>query len=1111
MTEVERAAGQPLPEAWARTSAANIAHGAELVRAVSPASARTEWLRDIEHAVEADRRVYSLQPSSTQINALEELANASLSGLRVQWDFDAGSPGRLEDIGFVSRVGDARAVWATFLREKSTELAAIFDGSILTDTEVVEVDTTPGPYDIVRVLRRRDGYRIDHDHFDVYVTNERSSLGAGTLNQIVGRWNRAVPAAFARLVAGGILSQAEARRHVATDVLSAAIHIGCSDHCSATWNLLKSFDEEIILDAVGGRELGRVNPRRNFSGTVRQLGVPTGGNGSTASIRMRGARIMRTSWPSAQIGGTTRYDGTYNLTSATPWSIDLSGTQNPSGAWPIGRVDRRALGDPTTIVHMPVAWNPSTTPSPDFGSPDAWPANTNLRHGQEIVYGWFTYWQDLFGGMLGRQIPDTFTFELNPSASISGGSTGNYDTAVPGSGQSNHAQMSIAWLSNDSFSTDPDTVNRTILLLSHEFSHGMQGCIANTGASCTVTDPGQQPFRPPTAADWRRQVYDAYVENGANAFALILSEFRTSTDEYITWQHNWRYGGYMDHTDDFANQLEDSGTGTLGGDDGYDCDEAGAPACPGTHVCVESEESGFDSPANGGKLCRRLCTSDAGCVAPWPVATQFCENGGGNPGYCQQFGYSNNWFTTVGTRLAFDLGWFNALYLLTLATPGADNNGTRDFNIGSDSWYAHLADVGFHTVGVTRAVRSATNESGVTSRDDFADSFDEALAVPVLNAAGTLVQWGSSSARYPNLDTAADTDWYLFRGNAFANYTISALPVGASTVDLAIQVLDLSTSGTTFLVQGSNPTGATAVLTTGALPNNDWYAIRVANRVVSSGAYTLRVQLASSADDDFPNVAAEAYPVPNGVAQPGYLTSADVDRFQIYGRNVSSSSLTVTATGSPTPIVEVFSPTSVSLGSATGTITVPAATIALYGTGHYYFTVRNPGATSYAYNVTASFSCASWTAGSCDNQTSAPTVASRYAWGDRFAGRLPIAAATATYSVALAENEHAALSLTDVASSCRFELELLPPSDLTFFRGAGGVMQPVAHWTDETSTGFGPGASNAAGTRRGAGGHIVAPTAGTYSVRVRTTSGSSCTYHLLVSKAGHLATARPDW
>jgi hypothetical protein len=690
LNDVERAAGIPLPGAWARTSVEDMMRAAHLVREIMPVEQRNQWSRDIDLAIERDDGISSSRPTAAQIAAIAQLANESVSDLRVQWNFETGSPSRLDNVGYVNRSGAASTVWEGFVRERQATLVGLFDDSILTDAEVVEVDPTPGPFDIVRVLRRRGGLRIDHDHLDVYVSNDHSTLGRGVLTRIVGRWNLRVPDAFERLRRRGFLTESEIRARVGGDALSATLDVGCSDVCYANWRVLRTFDEEILFDAVTGEETRRIDPRHQYSGTVRQLGVPPEVGGALP-IRMRGAR-GRAQCPAVHLSRQHLAVGrNIQHQQSASWAIDLCGA-TPAGTWPVGRVDRRVFNDWTTIVSNRVAWSPVSAPNPNFGSPDAWPSNaSDLRHGQEIVYGWYSYWQYLFKDVIGCQVPDTFKFELNPSG-MGGGSTGNYDFPVPGSGQTNHASSTIGWSADDSFPTDPSTVTRTVFLLGHEFTHGIQGCIANPGAPCQWKDPGQQNYRPPGHPElWRRVVYDAYAENFANMVSLILGEFRypvAPADYAINWKHNWRYGGYFDSSDDFANPIEDS-IGTAPSTAGYDCHVPGAPSCLATHDCVVSEESGVAPPSAQGSICRRRCTAHTDCpTPPWPNEIRFCAD----QSYCQQYGYKNDWFSTVGTRLAFDLGWKDALKLMVLAASGAHNNGIRDFNVGSDTWYDHLAD-----------------------------------------------------------------------------------------------------------------------------------------------------------------------------------------------------------------------------------------------------------------------------------------------------------------------------------------------------------------------------------------------------------------------------------
>ena len=261
----------------------------------------------------------------------------------------------------------------------------------------------------------------------------------------------------------------------------------------------------------------------------------------------------------------------------------------------------------------------------------------------------------------------------------------------------------------------------------------------------------------------------------------------------------------------------------------------------------------------------------------------------------------------------------------------------------------------------------------------------------------------------------------------------------------------------------------------------------------------------TTTSDDFPAVSAEAYPLVTGVVQSGWLTAFDRDRFQIYVKTPTTTSLSVVTTSTPAPTVEIRTSAGVLVASGTGSATAPSAT-----TGFYLVDVWDPAGVARGYSVTATIGCA---AGSnCDDLTTAPATAARYTWGDRFGGRLPSGASTATYTVALNANENAVFSLADNSTtSCQLALDLTPPATLVYFNN-----KPVFSWNDLPAPfdDNGPAAGNRGGFRRGAGGHVTAPITGTYTLTVRRQNpgvAAACHYRLFVGHSTILSTARPQW
>lgn len=113
-------------------------------------------------------------------------------------------------------------------------------------------------------------------------------------------------------------------------------------------------------------------------------------------------------------------------------------------------------------------------------------------------------------------------------------------------------------------------------------------------------------------------------------------------------------------------------------------------------------------------------------------------------------------------------------------------------------------------------------------------------------------------------------------------------------------------------------------------------------------------------------------------------------------------------------------------------------------------------------------------------------------------------------NVSLGANERLAVAAGDlIGSGCEVATDLYGPSTMEHF-----ASQPIFQWTDGKHAG-GSAASHigAAPAARGAGGHFVAPVAGTYRVRVRssTFSSSPCIYRIFLARPGQFYQAMPTW
>ncbi|MBK8170721.1 MAG: hypothetical protein IPK60_10330 [Sandaracinaceae bacterium] len=1099
LEEIERTTGRALPEAWASADADQLHDVAALVRGATPTSARDAWLIPLRNAIAADRTLGGVTPAQDQLDALVSLSEQSVGAFSAEWDFVNGSPARLEQLGYVVRDVDAAQAWNAFLSAKHAEIQALFGSSIFSDLEQVAVEQV-GEFDVVRLLRRHGAYRIDQDYLDVYVSSERSILGAGVVWRVTARWNPLVPAAMTRLLARGLISEERARASAGGDALSAFLLVACAQECSATWHVLVSPEESVRIDALSGDVTNRTDPQLRGSGTLYQHGYPPGSTAAGATIRLRGARIRDSS--GVEIGATNG-DGMYTATGAGPWTIELNGRQSTSGGmWPNGRVDRRANDSSwPAIISSSVSWNQASDPNRNFGSPDAWSSQpSTMRKAGSVVFNWYAYWQNLFKYYVGVEVTDTVSIVIRPdvTSGLHGGGTQTSNTTPPGSGQVTWATTQVYWNPTDVISSSPDSLITDMLsIFAHEYAHTVQACAEQVGYGCSHMDAADDGLRPSDPSTWRYSVFASFQENFPSFFATVLSEYRTwQNGGSFKFEPYWKYHTYFDPTDDFANPLEDNDPGTPAAEGMINClsTPCGSPLFDAVAPSFLSPYTQrVDMDPTSSCTCLRRCTVDADCAI-----TGNCGGGG----QCEPNNYRQQWFSNVGERLAFDIGWLPAFRAMAVAATGAQNNGMRNYNLGTDTWYARLADQGLNVAAITRAVRSVTDEAGIVSRDDFADARAEALPIPLVNSSGTSLAWGSGPLQYPQLDSLLDSDYFLFRGVANSSYIVTADPRPGSSVDLAATVYRVSDGwqvGTS-----SAPTGQSVVFTTIALPANGWYVLKIHNRVLTTGPYTARISLAPSSDD-FPNVTDEAYPLPSGVTQSGYLSALDVDRFQIYVPSTSGS-LQVVSSSSTAATVKVYGPTGTLLGSASGSLTIPASTIATAGIGYYLVDVVDGSSVPRSYSVTATLSCATSLMSSCDDRTSSAALPTRKTWGDRFAGRLPTAASEATYSILLNANESVSAGLFSDSPSCRFEVELLPPAAMAHFDGG-----PVFIWTDDNTSGIGTGAADTAGSRRGAGGHFYAPLAGTYRLRVSQTSAATCAYRLVVSKPGLTTTAMPTW
>ncbi len=1062
---------------------------------------------------ETELAVAGVVPTPEHRVAIAHLADASIGDFAIEYNSIRGTPGRLDQVGFVRRplasdTNSAIESWRAMLAAHRSSMDALYGANLSDELELVE-QMRMGSLELLRFRRVVAGFVVESDTLDALVTNETASVGPGVVWRIQSSWSTTASRLLAGLSRATLLSEAEAKRLVglAPDAGNAQLHTRCGvDHCTLTWFVDAAVDARFGVDAVTGEITGPYDIRQEGAGSVTLATLRPGAAGVLTTSRFRGARFRQ---GGPVIGNTDRTTGAYSNPAPDPWTMAPTGG-NMGSPWMSGRVDRRDLS--MNVVEYQVAWTPTTQPNRNFGSPDAWPPNpATMQHGTEIAYSWLTYWTDLFrtsgsGGPSLSQVVDTASFVITPFPvpGFGGGSTVTLSTGVPGSGQSSWGQMFLTWPSDDGNLTTTNVPPSWWMgLWAHEFGHTIGNCAATAGSSCDDADPGAAPGRPAVWTDYKRQVYGAHIENLASFLSAFLNEWQdTYNGGSAFFESNFRYGGYQDTSDTFGTQTSDSAGGincSLCGVDPTKC-------CPPTHLCrTGTNESPISLTAG---ICARMCTPT------FPPTPPLCAPGENDltcapfapsptGGVCWNDDYNNNWFTTVGTRLVFDSQWNEALPIMLGAQAGSGGNYARDFNLGTDSMYATMANFNFDLLEVTRAVRSATNEPGVTSRDDFTNAGARALPITVTDVNGTTIWWGSGVQDYPQINDTLDSDYVMFRGVAGSSYTVNSTAFSSPSLAPTVAVYRW-TPAFTSIASATGPAGGTASATTGALAATDWY-VAAFGGIAGLGRYTARIRLTSTTNDDFPAVSAEAYPLVTGVVQSGWLTAFDRDRFQIYVKTPTTTSLSVVTTSTPAPTVEIRTSAGVLVASGTGSATAPSAT-----TGFYLVDVWDPAGVARGYSVTATIGCA---AGSnCDDLTTAPATAARYTWGDRFGGRLPSGASTATYTVALNANENAVFSLADNSTtSCQLALDLTPPATLVYFNN-----KPVFSWNDLPAPfdDNGPAAGNRGGFRRGAGGHVTAPITGTYTLTVRRQNpgvAAACHYRLFVGHSTILSTARPQW
>jgi hypothetical protein len=360
--------------------------------------------------------------------------------------------------------------------------------------------------------------------------------------------------------------------------------------------------------------------------------------------------------------------------------------------------------------------------------------------------------------------------------------------------------------------------------------------------------------------------------------------------------------------------------------------------------------------------------------------------------------------------------------------------------------------------------------TNANAREDFPNWGRRAVPISVISNAGSSIEWGNGWAQYPNFEDVADLDYVLFRGVEGSNYEVSAQPVGpSSSADLEIRVERWNLGGAaTPIASGKEPAGASAIIQTGPLPADDWYAVGFNTRLFgTSGAWRGTIRVVDGSDD-LSDLVTEAYPMPHDVWMQAHLDENDYDS----------------------------KPSGGVWGWGYGSVTNPSAT-----SGHWTWVVVDNYGIERPYSTRAQLGCATGSP-PCDDLSESPPIAARFSWGDRFAGRLTNADASATYEITLAQYQEASFSLPDGDPYCQLELELRGPDEMEYFHG-----EPIWKWRD------GAAANTAQGYHGlGAGGHVIALRAGTYSVTVRPSQyQSGCYYRLFMATSDFSGHPMPTW
>lgn len=1093
------------------------ANGAQLSR-------YSQRLREINHSFDGEfelvgdrREAFAIQ--GRQRAAVEALASRSWGKLRVRWNDVRSAPGTIENIGFIRRGDTPQSVWDAFMVENQGVLRDLWGISSIAELHTTEVEPLGARYTVVRGPRTIDGLTVDGEFFEAFVTSEGSRFGAGILQRINASIHARRPV-MPSLHRTRWLDATAARARVShpqSGAMGSSLRLSCGARCTPYWHLTWNDGYAASVNALDG-ELISEGDSRQAIGPLLQGGYRPGDT-TMQPIRFRGANVVTTGPNPVSIGETSPVDGTHSLTTSTPSQIGLEGPVGGSNPNAIGRIFRAEEFQPGILTYLPFyrPWTPWSAPNANFASPDAWAPNSDPNnsyvHTTALVYGWMSYYQNLFRSHIHRQIPDRTRITIDrylsnsvnncfcsagtcmcgcgsncnsmcygppPSPSCPDGwlptglisSTNNTTNVVPPDANGATTQQTITVgtsIADDIYSgLDLGRVGEERMTSAHEFGHGATQCAGEAGPGCFMQEASELTEGEREAIgleNWRPFVTWAVIEPIPNLISRVVNRFvyQTNRDGEL-FDNNFTYSTYDDPSDSFGTPTQDV-NGTT------NCVSVGA--CPSGYSCVRSVYH-FESdnrPENQGGYCVLNCTP-GGASCPAGLYCQNIESTNGNVWGCWPNGYHQQFLGTMGTRYVYTTDWRTGLGNVLTAVSGQAVNPTRDFVLGTDSFYQRMLFDPETRFEATRAVDSVYSGPGWTLGDDFPDWFASGTPLYVRSSALTHIWWGHGPADYPQFEDSDDFDVFIFRGLQNSSYRIQAELYGVSGSPV-IEVWRLGNVFSPIATDWYN-----GDLTIGPLGATDWYAVLFWGGI---GTVPWQGAINLESGDDISADPAEALPMVSGLAAESQASISDLDAFQIYAR--AGNSIEISVSGVANSIVFLYDPNGNLVTSGNVTPSTPFTYNNLTQNGHWVWKVWP--LTTATISTTATLTCLPF---GCP--TSSPTRSVRYDWGDQFAGQFVSPTGAHDYQAYLTEGQGMSASVTDAAPGCQLMISVIPPIEHRNLR-PDGVQTEMLSWGDgavaRELTGFTNG--------QGPGGYIRALSTGTYTFRVRPQAASSCPWY----------------